>query len=182
MDESKDDGAARRPGRKDRQHVEAEPTSPVEQSVTRRQRGPKPRHFLEDEDDREIAKYFGSGRSRARCEERGAARLRAAVQRHVLVVLHGGADRVPSDDDGWSRAIADLRLVATDVGPRGGSVRITLACRHEDSRSRAALAERLAVLLRAELAAHVPRRRTPEVRVRLVVDDADGRSGEEGSR
>lgn len=191
MNEEHDDGAPRRHGRKDRPDRDHErdpiPTSPRDATRRRLAPGPKPRHFLDDEDDRALAKYFGSGRERARAADRGAARLAAAVRRHVLVVLHGGADPATRDavsgdprepDTPWP----DLRLVAVDVGRGGAALSVTFAVAQGEEPSSRALAARLAAALRAELAAHVPRRRTPEVRVRLVAEDQGGLRGEEDPR
>ncbi len=164
-DNDDDDGAERRRGRKDR--LERTDDNPhISDTDHRRNVRPiKPRHFLEDEDDRAMAKYFGAGRARARDEHRQTDRLRAAVLRQVLMVLHGGAvegaHAAPHERAPW----ADLAVVAVDVR-RGGTVEVTFAL--AEGEGSAALAARLAAALQRELAAHVPRRRTPVVRVRLV--------------
>lgn len=132
---------------------------------------PKLNHHLEDEQDRKIEKYFGTGRSSESAQGRRQAQYCQEAERLIRLVLCGewtdplldGLEVVgvqPSDDN--HQLIVELQLPIERAGANLAEIEARL-----ESASR---------LLRAELAAHVKRKRTPALR--FVVYPASKKEGE----
>lgn len=126
------------------------------------------RHHLEDEVDRDLERLFGDGKARRRDSERRQEQYARLAERLFQIVLNGEL-RDPALEG----------LVVDHVELHGSSSILTLwvALRSGlDDRDREEIERQLDAargLLRAELARHLPRKRVPDVRVR-VLDGAEG--------
>ena len=129
-----------------------------------RRSGPKPRHHLEDAFDRELDRLHGTGRSRRNERARRDEQLRLRALRLFEQVLLLEVEH---------EALAGAHLAEVEVHPGAGMLTVHLMVVDEELAN--PLAQELEARLRAELALHIPRRRTPTVRLRILplpVDDS----------
>ena len=112
------------------------------------------RHHLEDETDRQLERYFGAGRSRRRDGLRRAETYRRRAEQLFTLVLDAELDP----------EAAELDVVRVESNAAGTLLTLVAAGSEVDDD----LAQRLGPELRRELMRHLPRRRVPDVRVRIV--------------
>lgn len=122
-----------------------------------RRSGPKLRHHLEDEFDRELDRLHGAGRSRRKERARKDEQLRLRVLRLFEQVLLLEVDH---------EALAHARIADVEVHPGAGMLTVYLLVMHEELVAQ--LAPALEARLRAELAQHIARKRVPVVRLRCL--------------
>jgi len=120
-------------------------------------------HHLEDEVDRDLDRYFGAGKARRRDIQRRQEQYARLAERLFDLALRGEL-RDP--------AFEGLILDRVELHPGSSVMTLWVALPAERSpEDRGTVELRLAGaqgLLRATLARHLPRKRIPEVRVRVL--------------
>ena len=120
-------------------------------------------HHLEDQIDRDLDRYFGAGKARRRDTHRRQEQYARLAERLFHLALRGEL-RDPAYED----------VVLERVELHSGSSMLTLWVAlppERDAAGRRTVELRLAGvqgLLRAALARHLPRKRIPEVRIRVL--------------
>jgi len=123
-------------------------------------------HHLEDEVDRDLDRYFGSGKARRREHHRRQEQYARLAERLFDLALRGEL-RDP--------AFEDVVLERVELHSASSVLTLWIALPDErDAEARSTVESRLAGvqgLLRADLARHLPRKRIPEVRIRVFGGD-----------
>lgn len=140
-----------------------------------RRPGPRLRHHLEDQFDRELDRLLGSGRARKRDTKRREEQYETLAHRLIEQTLLCELDELE---------LGDAVLLRVELHGGGGLLTAHVGLQHEPH---AALLERKSAIeaaLRADLALELPRRHTPVVRLRFssLPDDSipDGDQRVEG--
>lgn len=131
-----------------------------------RRSGPVLRHHLEDEFDRVLDRLHGAGRSRRRDIERRNQQLR-----HRALQLFEQVLQLELEEE----AFLGAKLEDVEVHP--GATLLTVFVAVPDVDVVSPLAAGLEARFRAEMALHLPRKRTPRVQVRFLPQPEAGAGG-----